>query len=614
MHRLLSTATAMVLLPTLLALGALLVVLCSVRVYLFAIPLAMGLLVVQAVVVIHELHRRRRAQEAAERNAAERADSEARFAGMVSIAADAIISVDDAQRITLFNTGAESIFGYSAPEVLGQPLDMLLPERFRASHRAFVQAFAAGPEPARRMGSRQLILGLRKNGEEFPADAAISRLQLDGGHVLTVILRDVSVQKRVEEELRFLVRAGELLSSSSLDYERTLASIAQLAVRSLADWCIVYLWEGEQVRRVEVAHRSPGKQEVAAQLQRLNLDPRRPFLARDVLNGREPLLIPHFTPEQLVSSAQSPEHLALLQAMAPHSFLGIPLLAQEQVLGALVFLSSESGRVYTSGDVEFARGLGRLASLAVENARLYESARRATRARDDVLSIVAHDLRSPLNSIVLGIQGLQRRGTTADAPGPATLEPLLSSARRMSRLIEDLLDVARLEAGSLSIHASPQPTGELLREALEAARPQAGALRLVLEAPEELPPVLADRDRLLQVFSNLLGNALKFTPAGGEVRLGARVEGTHVCFFVRDTGVGIPPEALAHIFDRFWQADRRDRRGAGLGLSITKGLVEAHGGRLRVKSEPGQGSTFVFTVPIAFPLHLGHEAPTPFGS
>ena len=461
------------------------------------------------------------------------------------------------------------------------------------------------------MGARQLVFGLRKSGEEFPAEAAISKLQLNGGHVLTVILRDVSLQKRVEEEQRFLVRAGEILSSSSLDYARTLATVAQLAVQSLADWCIVYLWEGGQVRLPEVAYRVPGKQELAEAIRSFPLDPRRPFLARDTLMGREPLLIPHVTAEHLASAAQGPEHLALLQRLEPRSMLGVPLLANERLLGALMFISSESGRIYAPSDVEFARGLGRLASLAVGNARLYASARHATRARDDVLSIVAHDLRSPLNSIVLGVQGLQRRGVTASAPGSAMLETILSSARRMNRLIEDLLDVARLEAGSLSIQVSPQPTGELLREALEAARPQAGGLRLVLDVPEALPPVLADRDRLLQVFSNLLGNALKFTPAGGEVGVGARVEGTHVCFSVRDTGVGIAPEALAHIFDRFWQADRGDRRGAGLGLSITKGLVEAHGGTLRVESAPGQGSTFFFSVPIARSLSPRPEAPIP---
>ncbi|QRO00266.1 PAS domain S-box protein [Archangium violaceum] len=580
----------------------------AVRVYLLGVPFAMSVLVAQAVFVVREVRRTREAREVAERNAAERAASEARFAGIVSIAVDAIISIDEAQRITIFNSGAEAIFGYSASEVLGQPFDRLIPERFRANHHRLVEAFAAGHEQARGMGERRLVLGLRKNGEEFPAEAAISKLEVDGRRILTAILRDVSVRKRVEEEQRFLARAGEILSSS-LDIERTLSSVAHVAVRSLADWCIVYLLEGEQVRRAEVAHRMPEQQELAAAVQRIPLGMHQPRLVHEVMMRREPLLVPHVSAEQLTAMSQGPEHLALLQRLEPRSLMCIPLVAGERPLGALLFISSAPGRAYDAVDLEFARGLGRLASLAVENARLYQSARRATQARDEVLGIVAHDLRSPLNAIVLSTQLMQRqveaRGGGNGDRSPELLGTILSSARRMSRLIDDLLDVTRMEAGQLSIHPSPQSTGALLRDAVEAARPQAGAVQLVLGETPGLPPVLADRDRLLQVFSNLLGNALKFTPPGGEVRVGARVEDGAVCFFVRDTGPGISPEAVERIFDRFWQLDRADRRGAGLGLSIAKGLIEAHGGRIRVSSEPGQGSTFFFTVPLA---HSGAPA------
>ncbi|WP_375766833.1 PAS domain-containing sensor histidine kinase [Archangium gephyra] len=579
----------------------------SVRVYLLAVPFAVAILVAQAVLTVREFRRRHA--------------SEARFSGIVNIAADAIISIDEAQRITIFNSGAEAIFGYGAPEVLGQPLDMLLPERFRANHRQFIQGFAAGPDESRRMGERRLIFGLRKSGEEFPAEAAISKLALEGRPILTVILRDISVQKRVEEEQRFLVRAGELLSSS-LDPEQTLASVAQLAVQSLADWCLVYLMEGEQVRRSEVAHRHPGKQELAAALQGLRLDLRQPLLVRESLMRREPVLLPHVTAEQLAAMSQGAEHLELLRRLAPRSLMGVPLVTKDVLLGALLFIASESERSYTPGDLEFAQGLGRLASLAVENARLYQTARHATQARDEVLGIVAHDLRSPLNSIVLSIQALQQRrrarggeaGEGAARGGDTeVLERIVSSARRMNRLIDDLLDVARMEAGRLSISPGPQPTEALLHAALDTARPQAqaGDIHLGLEVPGALPPVLADWDRLLQVFSNLLGNALKFTPPGGRVRVGARVEDGHLCFFVRDTGPGIAPEALSRIFERFWQGDRKDRRGAGLGLSIARGLIEAHGGKMRVESEPGQGSTFFFTIPVAFPAPGGHESATP---
>ncbi len=533
--------------------------------------------------------------------------SEARLAAIIAIAADAIISVDAEQRITLFNSGAEQIFGYSAPEVLGQSLELLVPERFRGNHLRILQGFGEGGTTSRRMGERQPVFGLKKNGEEFPAEASISKQVVEGRVMLTAILRDVSLQRRVEEEHRFLARAGEVLSSS-LDSERTLASVAQLAVRSLADCCVVYLTEGEHVRRLEVAHRSAEQRELAEALRNFRIDMRQPFLARDVLVRREPLLLPHVTPEVLESMAQGEAHLGLLRALAPRSLLAVPLMSGERLLGALVFISISSGRTYSSADLEFSLGLARLASLAVENARLYRVAQQASKARDEVLGIVAHDLRSPLNSISLWLQvverQIQKQGAELQTRSKEALGAMSNACRRMSRLIQDLLDVTRLEAGQLSLNPNPQTPASLVREAVDFAQAQAEAagLQVHLEVADPLPPVLADRDRLLQVFSNLLGNALKFTPPGGDIWVGAGLEGEQVRFQVRDTGPGLPPEALAHIFDRFWQASRTDNRGVGLGLSIVKGIVEAHGGQLRVESEPGQGSTFSFTIPRVKPL------------
>jgi signal transduction histidine kinase len=454
------------------------------------------------------------------------------------------------------------------------------------------------------MGERQPIFGLRKNGEEFPAEAGISRMEVEGKMELTAILRDVSLQKQVEAEHRFLARAGEVLSSS-LDFKQTLASVAQLAVQSLADWCVVYLSDGEHVQRLEVSHRHPGQQELAETLRDFPIDRSQPFLAREVLVRREPILTPLVTLETLESMSQGSEHLSLLQRLEPRSLMGVPLMSGERLLGALVFISNHTGRTYGPADLAFAQGLARLASLAMENARLYQSAQRATKARDEVLGIVAHDLRGPLNSIALWQQVLERQiqkqGMDLHQRSQEALGAISIACRRMSRLIQDLLDVARLEAGQLSLNTSPQTPTSLLREAIASTGPQATGLQLHLEAPETAPSVLADRDRILQVLSNLLGNALKFTPAGGEIWVGARVEGEQVRFHVRDTGTGIPAESLARIFDRFWQANRADKRGAGLGLSIAKGIVEAHGGKLQVESELGRGSTFSFTLPLAKP-------------
>jgi signal transduction histidine kinase len=175
------------------------------------------------------------------------------------------------------------------------------------------------------------------------------------------------------------------------------------------------------------------------------------------------------------------------------------------------------------------------------------------------------------------------------------------SADRANRLISDLLDVARIQAGGLAVEPVPVEAAALVQEALEAATPLANGKKLTLqpEMPEHLPAVCSDRDRVLQVFGNLIGNAIKFTPEGGRITVRADNEPHEVKFAVCDTGPGIPPEHLPHVFDRYWQAKSTRKLGTGLGLSIAKGIVEAHGGRIWVESELGKGAAFHFTLPLA---------------
>ncbi|MBZ4418475.1 PAS domain S-box protein [Myxococcus sp. RHSTA-1-4] len=232
-----------------------------------------------------------------------------------------------------------------------------------------------------------------------------------------------------------------------------------------------------------------------------------------------------------------------------------------------------------------------------------EALRRAVRARDEMLGVVSHDLRSPLQGIELAarriaIRAAQQGGTEWLHP---SLDRILRASRTMRKLIEDLLDIASIEEGRLSIQRGQVVPAALVHEVAESLQSQAEEKQLLLEVGVEpgLPPLSADPDRLLQVLSNLAGNALKFTPSGGRVSVRVTRRGDDVVFSVQDTGAGIPEEQQAQIFDRFWQADSADRRGRGLGLAIAKGLVQAHEGRIWVESTVGQGSTFSFSVPIA---------------
>ncbi len=233
-----------------------------------------------------------------------------------------------------------------------------------------------------------------------------------------------------------------------------------------------------------------------------------------------------------------------------------------------------------------------------------QQAQQAIRAREDLLAVVSHDLRSPLASITLGATMLANALPSAGEDGRRarrTAESILRSAEQMGHLISDLLDAARIEAGGLSVAQERNDAAAIIGEALELIRPLAESKRLKIaqDVAAELPPILSDRDRILQVLENLFDNAVKFTPEDGVITIAAEAEGDSVRFRVADTGPGIPSDALPHLFDRYWQASHSRRGGAGLGLYIAKGIVESHGGRLWATSGPGQGSTFSFTLPAA---------------
>jgi signal transduction histidine kinase len=235
----------------------------------------------------------------------------------------------------------------------------------------------------------------------------------------------------------------------------------------------------------------------------------------------------------------------------------------------------------------------------VQLARLYDDAREAAAAREEVLKIVSHDLRNPLNTIGMAAEMILEQ--TDQATQARSVGIIRRTSDRMNRMVQDLLDVAKLETGRLAIELEIVEVTALVGEAMEMFGPLAAerALELTPIVAPDLPSVYVDRGRMLQVLSNLVGNAIKFTPAQGRITLRATHADGMVRFAVIDTGPGIPPDQMQRIFGRFWQAKPSDRRGLGLGLTIAKSIVEAHGGHIGADSSPGAGTEFWFTVPVA---------------
>lgn len=243
----------------------------------------------------------------------------------------------------------------------------------------------------------------------------------------------------------------------------------------------------------------------------------------------------------------------------------------------------------------------RLARTYRREAEALETARKALGARDELLGIVAHDLRSPLGAISMRAELLRESSSDPNARDQATV--IDNIATRMGHLIKSMLDVTAIEAGQLAVHEAPVEVEGLVREVLDVVSMIAASKQIHLEQRVAEPGllVLADRERILQVLSNLLGNAIKFTPRGGRVTLSAERSGGDVVFASTDTGPGISDEHLPHVFERYWRYGARGTKGTGLGLFIAKSIVEAHGGEISVASSPGRGATFRFTLPLAVP-------------
>lgn len=523
------------------------------------------------------------------------------FASILDVAIDAIIVTSSDQRILHFNHGASQIFGYLPVEVVGRPLADLLPERYRQAHGDQVDSFGRGPDTARRMSDRREVCGRRKDGVEFPAEASISRLTTPDGVVYTVVLRDVTERTMRARNERFLHEAGATLGTS-LDVTRTLQGLANVGVPYLAEACVVDVegvdgvWQREASRSGD-----PAVQCLLEEMALGVLSWDHPSRVIDVMRSGRAEIVTAITNDWLEAHTDNIEELAQLKALKIRAALFVPLAARDHVLGAMTFFRLE-GEAFTPAQLALAQELANRAAYALDNARLYTMARRASQAREDVLSVVSHDLGNPLAAIRLCSAALLQSPPSDAEEQRQLVQAIGNSADWMSRLLRDLLDVSTIEVGKLSIERRTEQLEPILAQALAMVAPQADEHGVVLsvEVAAGVPAVHGDSARLVQVLTNLLGNSLKYTERGGSVTVHAAPRGDSVLITVRDTGSGIPADILPRIFERYYTRRREaNKSGSGLGLAIVRGIVEAHAGHVWVESVVGEGSTFFVSLPAA---------------
>lgn len=402
------------------------------------------------------------------------------------------------------------------------------------------------------------------------------------------------------ERAALLSTASNLLASS-LDPDAALERLAMLVVPAIADYAITYACEGSKIVRLGRVHCNPVRGALLDALFASGAPTRDdPHGPGAVIRTGVALLFREITDEMIERTTLNAQHRQVVQALAPRSSMLVPLESRGRSIGAIAFaFTDESGRRYDEADLAFAVELGQRVALLVDNARLYREAREAIRMRDDILAVVSHDLRNPLNTISVASSLLELN------PSPEVTTKAQRSigraAKQMERLLQDLLDVSRADAGGMVVERAPVDVVALIEDAFALSLPQAEdkSVKLERRVAGDVGSIEGDRDRLLQVLGNLLSNAIKFVPAGGQVTIGAQHLYGQVRVWISDDGPGIPAEQVPRVFDRFWQANRSGSRGAGLGLAIAKSIVDAHGGQIGVHSQLGEGSTFFCWLPCS---------------
>lgn len=681
---------------------------------------------------------------------------------LVELSVDAIVSIDDGQNIVLFNRGAEETFGYSRAEVLGREVSILIPARFRDAHAGDVRGFGSSLIDSRMMGERDGIVGVKKDGTEFRAEASIFRSTVQGERRYTAQLRDVTQRVQREEVLREMYGAandpsrnlqarlqsllelgcrhlgmergivsritnghyevlnvfpetdgvtprsvyfldhtycahtlqslrpvgfsrasgsdwethpcylrtrmeayigaplvvgndtfgtlnffsleprareftdwdyelvklmalligreleaeerreiGRLLAhgrdalSRSTDYTAIRGIVARLGIPTLADGCSVYLpLASGEILHVKASGERGAVEEALLDLTGLVEEGGEEHPALKVLQtGRTVIRRPPVPSEGGDEEPSIPSGWPFSAGF--QSGMMIPVEAGGETIAALALLSSNPAR-YGPRDVITAHELGTLAGFALAHLTAHQALQEDLKAREDLLAFVSHDLGNPIATISMVSERLLAFPGEEDRRKDTRyyLEGIAEAAGRMERLVQDLLEVQLLEDGRRAIRRTPLSVESTLDEAVRGFEQTALTKSIRLERMRVKGTsvddwsIKGDRDRLLEVLSNLLDNAMKFTDPGGRIRIGAELRGDEAVFFVSDTGVGIAPEHVPHLFDRYVQVHEKRRAGAGLGLAIAKEIVEGHGGSIWCESEPGQGSSFSFSIPV----------------
>jgi PAS domain S-box-containing protein len=540
--------------------------------------------------------RRQRAEEAL-----------AHLAAIVESSDDAILSKDLDGVIQSCNAAAERIFGYSAAELVGRPITILIPAERREEESNILDRLRRGE----RIDHFETVR-MTKAGRAIDVSLTISPIRGPSGAIVgaSKIARDITDRKRAEQALRRAQQVARFMANASValtdlsDSRTILHKVASLSVPFFADWCMAdVVNEGGALERLVVAHDDPHKaglaQEVAHRWLPEASDRGGP--GRVAATGK-PEIVEEVRDGGLVPWVREAEHRRVLLELGFASYLCVPVTWRGRTRAVLTFVTGRSERRCESADLRIAEDLAQRTAVAIENALLYRSALEADHRKDDFLAVLSHELRTPLTAIV-GWSHLLREGTANPEMVQKAAETIHRNAQIQARLISDILDISRIVAGKMRLDVHPVELAAVVEAALDTLRPAAEAKAVRLEPLlDREAAVSGDANRLQQIVWNLLSNAIKFVPERtGRVEVYLEARGPHVRLTVEDNGPGIDSAFLPHVFDRFRQEEsgaNRRSQGLGLGLALVRQLVELHGGTVRAANRPDRrGASFTVELP-----------------
>lgn len=519
-----------------------------------------------------------------------------RLAAIVSSSEDAIYSKDRDGIIQTWNHAAEKMFGYKAQEAIGNPVDIIIPPQ-KYEEEMKVRAKLKQGRQIRHFQT----LRRTKNGKILHVFLTISPIFDNNKEIIgfSTITRDITQKVLSQNRLSFLWEASKVLSSS-LDYKQTLHNVAKLAVPHVADWCAIDMKTEKGIERLAVSHINPDKVKWAEELYKKNP----PNLESTVGIGKvlrtgKFEFVSHITEKMLIQAAKNEEELKLLKKLQLSAAMIIPMKLGNNILGAISFISAESGHYYTKSDLAIAQQLASRATIAIDNANLYTQAQNSVKVRDAFISLASHELKTPLTSIKMFVQVLERQNGKKDYDNFATfIQKMEQQVDKLTLLVNDLLDISKIQHGKLNFSMDYFDLNDIIRETVEMLQ-KITRHQIVIKGKVE-KKVYADKYRIYQVLTNLIDNAIKYSQNANKVIVTVKSKSNGALVTVRDFGFGIVKEQQKKIFSEFFRVSSSSPKevpGLGIGLYISNEIIKKHNSIIKVDSEKGRGSSFSFILP-----------------